>query len=110
MFDLFNQQPDPIQPHQHEKDSAGTAYVIENKERLTKESEKVFELLKRRLRLNNKQCITDGITGSLSSRVSEINTYLEQFGIVVSKEWKYIDGVKSYKEYFLTEDAIKKLR
>jgi len=107
LLTLFDQ---PIQPHQHEKDSAGTAYVQENKERLTKEAEKVYELLKRGFRLNNKQCITDGITGSLSSRVSEINKYLEQFDIVISKEWKYIDGVKSYKEYFLTEEAINKLK
>ena len=107
MFDLFNQ---PLTVHQYEKDSEGTAYIAENEERLTKEAEKVFDLFKSGHRLNNKQCIIDSITGSLSSRVSEINNYLKKFEIEVSKDWALIDGKKSYKEYFLTEEQINKIK
>lgn len=95
--------------HAHEKDADGTAYITENKERLTKEAEKVFELLKQGRRLSNLQCITDRITGSLSSRVSETNRYLKPHQIEVSKEWVYADGKRSFKEYFFSEKAIELL-
>lgn len=88
--------------HLREKDSDGTKFVIDNKEKLNKECFKVLELLMRGLRLNNAECILNRTTGSLSSRISE----LRKIGIIVSKEWTQ---ERSYKEYFLTDEEIKRV-
>lgn len=88
--------------HKHESDKEGQEFIDRNRKKLNAEAVKVLELMKQGHRLNNMECILNGITGSISSRVSE----LRKHGIDVKKEW---NEAKTFKEYYLERSEIERI-
>lgn len=83
--------------HVIENNPDSESFLNENKNKLSNECEKVYNLLKQGRQLSVKECVVENITQSLPRRVLD----LKQAGYEVRDMWVMIDNKRSHKIYFL---------
>lgn len=83
--------------HTIENNPDSESFLNDNKVKLSKECEKVYELLKQGRQLSVKECVLENITQSLPRRILD----LKENGIEVRDMWVMIAGKRSHKIYFI---------
>jgi hypothetical protein len=94
--------------HTHEKSFEGQQHLDTNRRKFNVKAWDILLMMLDGMRLNHPECTNEKITLSLSSRISELRK--SNYKVAVSKEWFKKDNKKVYKEYFLTDEEILRVR
>ena len=87
----------PFPVHSRENNRESEDYLNENREALSAKCEKVLALLKSGVRLTVLGAMVNHGVSSLPRRILD----LKQAGIDIPSVWVYVDGKRSYKEWYI---------
>lgn len=99
IFDALAEATIPV--HTKENNRESLDYLNENRDRIIKSCRIVFDRLMRGERLTVVFATLNGIS-SLPRRAMD----LEAAGFLLKKDWVYVDGNRSHKEWFMTPEQI----